>query len=200
MIYTTENYKLVAQLLKNAKVGIIPTDTIYGIVGSALNKKTVEKIYAIRGRDLKKPMIILISSMHELKKFAVKLDTSEKNTLQKKWPGPVSVIFKCATEKFEYLHRGTNSLAFRLPDNSLLQNILKISGPLVAPSANPQDKKPATTIDEARAYFGIKVDFYMDGGKLNNLPSTIIKLENGKITLIRKGAKKVVQAKPSSQS
>ncbi|MEK7522400.1 MAG: Sua5/YciO/YrdC/YwlC family protein [Patescibacteria group bacterium] len=63
-IFKTFNLKL-AEILKNGGIGVIPTDTIYGIVGSALNKKTVERIYKLRRRNLKKPMIVLIGSIND---------------------------------------------------------------------------------------------------------------------------------------
>lgn len=171
---------------------MIPTDTIYGLVGSALNKKTVERIYKLRGRNLKKPMIILIGSIGDLKNFGVAVDSETMKQLKKFWPGKVSVILqmensKLRREKFEYLHRGTRSLAFRLPKPHWLKKLLIATGPLVAPSANWEGKPPAYTIREAKKYFGNKVDFYVDGGRLFSGPSTLIKIQEGKIAILRKG-------------
>lgn len=192
MIYTMDEFQKVGQLLKSGKIGIIPTDTIYGITGSALISKTVEKIYKLRNRSLKKPMIILIHNLNDLNQLSIKLNPKTKKILRKIWPNPISVILECSDPNLYYLHRGTKTLAFRFPDNKLLLEILKISGPLVAPSANPQGKKPSQTVEDALNYFGKKVDFYMDGGKIINTPSTIIKLKKDKITLVRKGAKEIV--------
>lgn len=191
MKYTTDDFQKVGKMLKSGKVGIIPTDTIYGIVGLALNPKVVEKIYQIRNRDIKKPMIILISNIEDLKQFNINLSKKEKIILQKNWPGAISVVINSPDSKFDHLQRGTKSLAFRIPDNQFIKNTLKISGPLVAPSANPQGEKPATTIERAKIYFGNKVDFYVDGA-VENKPSTIVKLENNNLTLIRKGAMEIV--------
>lgn len=178
------NNKIIKEIGKDIKkglIGVIPTDTIYGIVCSAMNKKSVEKLYKIRKRDLKKPMIVLISSIKDLNLFAVKID---KKITNKYWPGKVSIIVPIA--KFEYLHRGKNSLAFRLPDNKDLIKLLKISGPIVAPSANIEGGEPAQTIEEAYNYFQDKIDFYIDCGKLKAKPSKIVSLVNNKIEIIRK--------------
>ncbi len=169
------------------------TDTLYGICGSALNKKTVEKIYKLRKRHPAKPMIVLISSLNDLKKFKVKLKKWQKEILEKIWPGKISVILPCLPEKFSYLHRGTKTIAFRLPAQAGLPSkkellkILSISGPLVAPSANCEGHKPAKNISEARKYFGNQV-FYYDTGKLEGKLSSLIDITRKPIKILRQGA------------
>jgi len=180
----TENQKIARQTgkeIKEGEIGVIPTDTIYGIVCSAFNKKKVERLYELRKRDLKKPMIVLISSLKDLELFNVKID---KKIADKYWPGKTSIILPI--KKFEYLHRGKKSLAFRLPKDENLINILKVSGPIVAPSANVEGKEPATTIEEAKKYFGENVNFYLSAGKLKSKPSKIISLIKGKVEVVRK--------------
>ncbi|RJQ30368.1 threonylcarbamoyl-AMP synthase [Candidatus Parcubacteria bacterium] len=188
-----------AKFLKEGKIGIIPTDTLYGIVGQALNKAAVERIYGVRKRNPDKPMIILISSLDDLGLFGVEIRIPGKNVeeanfanhaIKQLWPGKVSIILpvktEAAQEKLSYLHRGTNTLAFRLPDKKELLDLLAQTGPLVAPSANLEGLPPAKTIKEAENYFGDDVDFYVDGGKLDNSPSKLLKIEDGKIIELRK--------------
>ena len=180
--------KIVAPMLLAGQIGILPTDTLYGLVGSALLKETVERIFAVRQRDLKKPLIILISSIEDLKLFVVEISKTQEKKLQAIWPGPVSVVIDCKDEKFEYLHRGLQSLAFRLPADEKLLQLLKKTGPLVAPSANLSGQAPAQTIAQAKKYFGDQVDFYFDGGQLKSMPSTIIVLDkNGEERVLRGG-------------
>ena len=174
--------------LKNGGVGVLATDTLYGIVGSALNQTAVEKIYNLRKRDLDKPMIILIPDIDALKIFDISLSSKDTDILKKLWPNKVSVILSCNSQKFEYLHRGTNALAFRVPKKESLRALLKETSPLVAPSANTQGEKPAETIAEAKQYFGDEVDFYLDEGFISSEPSTIVSLHDGAIVVVRKGA------------
>jgi len=108
------SYQKVGLLLKEGALGVIPTDTIYGICGSALKKEVVEKIYRLRKRNFKKPMIILISSINDLQYFRIRLNPFQKRILKQLWPGSVSVILKCPLEKFSYLHRGIKTLALRM--------------------------------------------------------------------------------------
>src|SRR6185369_815434 len=175
-------------------IGVFPTDTLYGIVGSALEKETVEHVYKLRKRELGKPMIILIPSLADLKTFGIVLSAAQKKTLESFWPGKVSVVLPCRNKKFEYLHRGKESLAFRLPDDKGLVEFLEKTGPLVAPSANMAGEKPAETYLEARKYFGEEVDFYVDMGKLESKSSTLIKIDkNGDIEILRQGAVKIAK-------
>ena len=173
--------------LKLGGVGIIPTDTIYGIVGQAFRPKVVDRIYDIKGRQGNKPFIILISSLEDLKKFKVYLSEEDKTFLLKCWPGAVSVILSVLNPDLQYLHRGENTLAFRWPNKVDLVDIIKEVGPLVAPSANPEGEKPAITISEAKAYFGHNVDFYEDGGILESEPSTLIRLTKNEVEVLRVG-------------
>lgn len=197
-------WKKLALLLQEGVAAVLPTDTIYGICGAALNKKTVEKIYELRKRRPDKPMIILISDLADLEKFEVRLSAKEKNILEKIWldesearhrrldesearhrrPAKISVILKCESEKVAYLHRGKGTLAFRMPKSAFLKKALAISGPLVAPSANREGEAPAETIAEARKYFGNKI-VYCDGGKITGKPSALIEIKNGEIIVLR---------------
>lgn len=162
----------IVNLLKKGKIGVMPTDTIYGIVGLALNPQTVEKIYALRKREKDKPFIILISSLNDLKKFDVTLTKEQENFLKKIWPNPVSVV----------LH----NLAFRMPKNKKLLKLLRAVGPLVAPSANIAGAKPAQTIDQAKQYFGDSV-FYVDGGEIISKPSALIEFSDTGVKVLRPG-------------
>ncbi|MEK7138357.1 MAG: Sua5/YciO/YrdC/YwlC family protein [Patescibacteria group bacterium] len=195
MIYKKNTIALV-RILKSGGVGVIPTDTIYGIVGSALNQKTVERIYKLRKRNLKKPMIILISDLQDLKKFSIDVLHPTSNILRT-WPSKTSIVFDCPQAKFHYIHRGTKSLAFRLPTSARrsqkrrrqtfnLKAFLKQTGPLVAPSANLEGEPPSKTIKDAQKYFGDKVDFYIDAGKKVSKPSRLFKIVDGKIIELRK--------------
>ena len=183
----------VTNIVKKGGVVITPTDTLYGILGSALNKKTVERIYKVRGRDKDKPCIVLISSYKYLDKFKVVLKKDLKQFLESVWPGKVSVILPVKSAKWKYLHRGKASIAFRMigQRNKNLFNLINKVGPLVAPSANPQGQKPALNRREARKYFGKQIDAYICGGTRNSPPSTLIELKDGKWVVLRQGAVKI---------
>lgn len=191
MVINSLNSSKLISFIKKGEIGVLPTDTIYGLVGFALNKKSINRIYKVKGRKSSKPFIILISSLDGLKIFGIKIDTETKKILQKVWPGKVSVILPCVSKNFLYLHRGIKNLAFRLPSNKKLKRLISKTGPLVAPSANPEGLAPAQTIKQAKKYFKDKLDFYVDGGKLSSKPSTLIKISENKAVVLRQGSSKI---------
>src|SRR3989339_824930 len=113
-IWNEEN---LVQTLKSGGVVVIPTDTIYGVVGRAEDTETVERIYKIRKRNPEKACIILIAGVEDLKKFSVQVTQEQGKILLEFFPAsaPTSVILDCTDDKFAYLHRGTRALAFRMP-------------------------------------------------------------------------------------
>ena len=165
-------------------IGVIATDTIYGIVGQALHSETVERIYSVKKRTPTKPFIILISKVEDVSQFGIDIDSSLRKKLESYWPGPVSIILDCPKDTFKYLHRGTHTLAFRLPAKDELRTLIEQTGPLVAPSANPEGFPPATNIDEAKEYFDDEVDFY-NSGQVSSSPSKIIRIAGNEIEIIR---------------
>ena len=183
----------VKDLLNKDGVVILPTDTLYGIVGRAESKNAVERIYKIKGRSENKPFIVLITSYKDLEIFGVKIDKKQAKFLEKIWPGKVSVILPCRLAKYNYLHRGSQSIALRMigEKNKNLFNLINRVGPLVAPSANKQGGKPAESILEAKEYFGDEVDLYINNGIKKSSPSTLIKYENNNWVVLRQGQKKI---------
>lgn len=181
------------EILENDGVVVLPTDTLYGIVGKAESKKAVAKIYKIKARDIKKPFIILITSYKDLDIFGIVVEKWQERFLRKFWPGKVSVILSCLSNKWRYLHRGTKSIAFRMISkrNKNLYNLINKVGPLVAPSANMEGGKPAETIEEVKCYFNNKIYLYIDGGRKSAEPSTLVKLEDNNWTILRQGAKEI---------
>lgn len=181
----------ISKKFNSEMIGIIPTDTIYGVAASAFSKKAVERAYKVLKRNPKKPFIVLISSLNDLSLFKIKIDSKTQKILHTLWLDKISVILPISKQKLRYLHRGIGSLAFRMPKKPSLQKLLKKTGPLISTSANPEGAKPAETIAEAKKYFGNRIDFYADGGKIKSLPSTLVEIKEGRIRVIRKGAVKI---------
>ena len=179
----------IVNILKNDGIGVIPTDTIYGLVGSVFSEKAVERIFKVKNREKDKPLIVLVSSISDLKKFDIEISDELKRILKKYWPGKNSIILQLpesSLTRLKYIHRGTNSLAFRFPKKESLIKILQKTGPLVAPSANPEKFKPAENIIQAKKYFKNEVDFYIASGTLKSKASTLIRInEDGSIEVLR---------------
>lgn len=186
-----EDLNNIAEQIKKGAIAVIPTDTIYGIITSALNQASVEKVYKLRKRNSTKPMIILVESEKQILDLGIELSSKEIELLLSIWPNPVSVVIDAPIKKLNYLHRGKKTLAFRIPNNEWLTRFLKTAGPVVAPSANFEGEEPALTIRDARKYFKDSISFYIDDGEKKSKPSTVVRLQNDKLTVLREGAIKI---------
>lgn len=182
-IFQSLNDPQIADILNAGGVGVLRTDTLYGIVANADNKSAVQRVYELKGRDETKSPIVLISSSDQL---FDQPDETLKAYVDSVWPGPVSIIFP-STKAPLWIRRGNDSVACRLPDDADLQNLVTATGPLIAPSANPEGQAPAMDITEAQDYFGDSVDFYVDGGRvIDASPSQLIRVHiDGTIERLR---------------
>jgi L-threonylcarbamoyladenylate synthase len=185
-IFNNFNDVTIAERLVNGEIGVIPTDTLYGFHCLSSNKDSVNKIYNLKGRDFTKPFIVLISSYSDLLMFGVKLSHDEVNKVSKFWPGPYSIILPIEDTKFEYLHKGLKSIAFRMPNKPDLLELIKKTGPLVSTSVNRSGEPSVKSFDEAYKIFGESVDFYINEGILDNPPSTVIKFDGKDFVILRK--------------
>jgi L-threonylcarbamoyladenylate synthase len=171
-------------LLKNGGVGVLPTDTVYGLVCSASNKDAVERLYRLKSRE-KKPGVLIAANADQVSDFGFSLQAVKE--ARRFWPG-VSVILPLG-EGMSYLHQGVGAIAVRAVAHSDLCVFLQKNGLLLTSSANLPGQPPASTIEEAQAYFGDAVDFYVDGGDLSGRKSsTLIRVEQGRGKVLRQGS------------
>lgn len=176
-------------LLRPGAIGVIPTDTVYGVAARASDKAAVSRLYELKKRD-DKPGTLIAADIGQLEELGLK--HRYLKAVEQFWPGAVSVVIPASDPTLKYLHRGRASLAVRVPADKTLRAMLKKTGPLVTSSANQPGEPPANTIKEAKAYFGAGVDFYTDGGDLSgHQPSTIIRILDDAIEVLRSGAVKI---------
>lgn len=178
-------------VIKQGSIVVLPTDTIYGIHASIFLPKTIERVYKLKGRKEEKPFIILINKIEDIKSLGINIKNGIKTFLKNVWPGKVSVIFPISNKKYSYLHKGSNTLAFRMPRDKFLAGIISKTGPLISTSVNPSRKMPAKDIIEAKKYFGNKVDLYIDDGDKKSSPSALIEIKDKKINILRQGSVKI---------
>ncbi len=176
-----ENKDIVAENAQKGNVFVMPADTIYGVWARAFDVGAVERIYELKGRSLAKPFIVLIGTYEELDRFGIVLTDADKQKLLSVWPGPVSVVFQISEVRkgdCVHLHRGTGTIALRIPAPGDLREILKETGPLVSTSANLSKCSSAQNITEAKEYFGDNVDLYIEGETGSDQSSRLVRLED----------------------
>lgn len=190
-VFDTLTDKKLHELIIDGAVGVLPTDTVYGLVARAEDVAAVTKLYALKQRE-KKPGTLIAARVAQLVDLGLK--ARYLKAVEQYWPNPISIIIPTGPD-LPYLHQGAYSLAVRIPSDESLQKLLNITGPLLTSSANHPGKPPATTIAEATKYFGDEVAFYVDGGNLSGREaSTIIRMVDDAVEVIREGKVKINEA------
>jgi len=176
----------VCAALSQGGVAVVPTDTLYGLAAHALDEEAVERVYGIKQRAGDKPVIVLIRHADDLHPFGVVPSDKQFRIMNQVWPGPTTIVFPTMTPRqYAHIHRGVNRIGFRIPADEDLQEMIRHTGPLIAPSANPEDAPPATTVEKAREYFGDTVDLYIDHGELAGEASRVLDVTNDVVTTLR---------------
>lgn len=174
------------QILLRGGVGVLPTDTLYGLVALATNAAAVDRIHELKHRE-GKPGTVIAANTDQL--LGLNLSPRDIMTVAPLWPGPLSIILKPQEDTLPHLHQGLGDFPVRIPADDRLLTLLLQTGPLATSSANVAGQPPATTIEEARQTFGDLVDFYVDGGDLSGrLPSTVARVTDQGIEVLRQGA------------
>lgn len=171
-------------LLHDGGVGVIPTDTVYGLVCRASDEQAVARLYSLKNRQTK-PGTVIAANIQQLVELGIK--ARYLKPIEHYWPNPISIIIP--SYELKYIHLGVGSIAVRLPKHAELNELLENSGPLVTTSANHPGKPEAVNITQAKAYFGNQIDFYVDGGDLSGKkPSTLIRIVDDAVEVLRLGA------------
>lgn len=165
---TQNDHALIVATLKAGGVVVLRTDTIYGIVAAANNRTACDKVFALKKRAVDKSCIVLIADDTQMWDEASRAAYSHIAP-QLDDDHPSSLVVPAAGRTPTWLYRSDHTVAYRIPTRqSWLIAILRDSGPIIAPSANLEGQPPASSIDEAVAYFGEGVTVYVDGGVVDN--------------------------------
>lgn len=183
--------KKIASYLSTGKIGLFPTDTVWGICCRMDDPASVERVFEIKNREKNKPFLILVESISQIEKYA-NMDDSAKIIAKKYWPGALTVVLNSKEENVLPIVRASgNTVAVRIPDYDEIRKIISIVGaPLIAPSANLSGEKPPEDLNEVDERIIKAVDFIVVGECKIKQPSTIIDLTHNKPKIIREGAVK----------
>jgi len=186
-----ESIKKAVTCLKNGKVVILPTDTVYGFSGivdtsvSGTAYKTDDRIRAIKGRAETKPLIQLIAAPEDISLYT---EDHIPAVLLSKWPGALTIIVKnripCGT---------VYTTAFRCPGDAWLRKVISECGaPIYSTSVNRSGSPVLAKIADIENEFGREVDLIIDAGDTEGaLPSTLVSIADEKITVLRQGSVKI---------
>jgi L-threonylcarbamoyladenylate synthase len=180
---------LAAEIVARGGVIAFRTDTFYGLGADPFNQPAVERIKSLKGREEKKPILIVISDADQTQRFVLDESNTFRRLAQAFWPGPLTLIGAAQTELPEAITAGSNSVGVRLPKDDRVRGLVRAcGGALTATSANPSALAPASTAAAVETYFGNQLDLIIDDGEAQTgLPSTVVNASGTEPELVREG-------------
>ena len=186
--YSKNSIRLLKQSLEDGNIIAVPTDTVYGLIADAYNEKAVNKIFKIKLRPKKLPLIIFVSSVKEAKKIG---HFSKYDELLAKafWPGDLTLIVKRKSNKIFYGHKSSTTVGIRIPNHKALLNLLiETKKPLASTSANSHKEKAPKNIKELDIISNKEITYALvSNHKIAGSESTIVSLINDKVNIFRSG-------------
>ena len=171
-----------AEVLNLGGVAVIPTDTVYGLAARPDFPDAVDRLYTIKGRELKKPIALLASDIAAIERFGYPLVGKARELAERHWPGALTLV--------------VGKEGFRIPDHDRTRRLLAdCGGVLRVTSANLSGQRPATDAPQALADVGLSADYVVDDGvSPGGVPSTVVRVNaDGSLEVLREGAIKLDQ-------
>ncbi len=189
-----EELQEVIKILKQDGVVIFPTDTVYGIACNSLSEKGIAKIFEIKNRPKEKPINVLTDSVEKIEQIANLLE-KEKTLMEKYMPGALTMIVEKKESLPSILTSSLPTVGVRIPNNEIALAILKnFPYPLATTSANTSGEEAGVEVEDFTKTFDGKVDAIIDGGPTKiQIASTIIKVEENNIKVLREGSIKITE-------
>mgnify|MGYP001178900524 FL=1 len=181
------NLSKASRLLKNNELVAIPTETVYGLAGNALDPTAIAKIYATKERPSFDPLITHVKDITDASTLVHPFPKLAHRLAEQFWPGPLTLLLPKRKYVPDMLTSGLEKMAIRVPDHPITLKLLKkINFPLAAPSANPFGYISPTTSRHVDHQLGEKIPYILEGGPAHiGLESTIVSIE-GKVIYIHR--------------
>src|SRR3990170_789615 len=166
-------------LLLAGELVAIPTETVYGLSGNALNISSVTKIFEVKDRPQFDPLIIHVPDFDSVQSYTTAIPEKARILAAKFWPGPLTLLLEKKSVINDLVTSGLNTVGIRCPDQALTHELLKsVPFPLAAPSANPFGYVSPTRPEHVEEQLGNKIGYILDGGVCPvGIESTIVGFE-----------------------
>lgn len=185
-----EELKKQAELLKEGKTVIFPTETVYGLGANALDENAVKKIYEAKGRPSDNPLIVHIYDREEVRDLAKDISNKAEIVMDKFWPGPITIILNKKDIVPNTTSGGLDTVAIRMPSHKIARELIKQSGlPIAAPSANISGRPSPTKGNHVKEEMDGRVSGIVLGGNCDfGLESTVLDLTGEVPMILRPGS------------
>jgi L-threonylcarbamoyladenylate synthase len=179
----------VARIVGEGGIVSFPTETVYALGADAYNEDAVAKIYRIKRRDRSKPLSVFLKCAEDTEKVVDLISPDAEKLMEKFWPGPLTLVFKCTDPKLSMVLANGSKLGVRVSPSKLVTGLLEDAQvPITATSANISGKKSCVAANRVFYFFNGRIDLIVDGGRSKVfLPSTVLDVSSDRVSLIRLG-------------
>jgi L-threonylcarbamoyladenylate synthase len=187
---TADSFPRISEIIARGGIIAFRTDSFYGLGADPFNRKAVQRIKQLKGREENKPILIVISDWEAVGRFIAEPTPAFQVLAQKLWPGPLTLIGSAVSGVPKEITAGTKTVGVRLPGDDRVRALVEAcAGALTATSANPSREEPATTAQKVFDYFADAIDLIVDDGNATtDQPSTVVDACDVEPWLIREGA------------
>jgi L-threonylcarbamoyladenylate synthase len=184
-----EGVRVAAECLCRGGVAVVPTDTVYGLAARPAEAEAVRAIYRMKGRPEGMHLPVLAASMPHVHALSVAFTSGAEALARRWWPGPLTLAFgfEPGLERPSWLD-GRTEVAVRIPDHDFLRKLLELTGVLVVTSANAHGAPTPRRARDVAVALGSSADLIVDGGELQDIPSTLVNVREPAASVEREGA------------
>ena len=184
-----DKLKEIAKEIKNGKIAIFPTETMYGIGTNGLDESAVKKLYLVKKRSFNKPISLLVNNINMIEAVTKNITKLEYALIEKFLPGPLTIILPKKEIVPDIVTANSDTVGIRIPENKIALKLIEYAGiPIATPSANISGKPSGTSIQDIMKDFDKGVDYFIDDGPSKiGKASTIVKVINGIPHILREG-------------
>lgn len=189
IVEASDGVKDGARIIDEGGLVVFPTETVYGLGANAFDESAVAKIFKAKGRPQDNPLIVHISSLEQVKDLAVDIPDAFYKLAEKFMPGPLTIILK-KSDKVPYaVTAGGETVGIRMPKNKWARELIALSKPLAAPSANRSKHISPTTAQHVYEDLKGELELILDDGPCDvGIESTVLDLTTDTPTILRPGA------------
>lgn len=182
--------KKIANEIKNNKVVIFPTETVYGIGANGLDAEAIKKLFIAKKRPENKPINLLISNINMIENVAKDLTPLDYALIKEFFPGPLTLILKKKNNVPNILTANGDTVGVRMPANEIALKLIEYANvPIATSSSNISGNETGINIDNIFDDFNGRVDYIIDDGPSKlGVASTIVKVVDNKPIILREGS------------
>lgn len=188
-IYSKKDILEVAKILKNGGIIAFPTETVFGLGVLSNSKENFLKLVKVKNRNPDKPFTLMISKIEQVKDL-VEIDEKTAKIIKKFMPGPLTLVLKKKnnSEIPSYFDLNSGYIGIRIPNDKFILSLIDlVDCPLLVPSANKSNEKPAKNVDEIIKIFENEIDCVVNGECGSGVPSTVAKIDKENVIILREG-------------